>query len=151
MNGACLSAISKKLLLRFSYWELISEFGSISQFILSRSHKKFCSSKFLKLLCLEYLGLEFGLLHLTSMAITLWLSKVQIFPHFLSRFVKIYYCLPDFLLHVYCTYIDKTSDTCGTAVKFSKDEGIFVSLATNSSRTRDMGMYGFPAQRATAS
>ena len=61
------------------------------------------------------------------------------------RFVMIYYCLPDFLL--YCTYIDKTSDTCGTAVKFSKDEGIFVSLATNSCRTRNMGMYGFPAQR----
>jgi hypothetical protein len=56
-----------------------------------------------------------------------------------------YYCLPDFLL--YCTYINKTSDTCGTAVKFSKDEGIFVSLATNSCRTRDMGMYGIPAQR----
>jgi hypothetical protein len=54
---------------------------------------------------LHYLGLEFGLSHLTSMAITLWLSKVQIFPHFLSRFVKIDYCLPDFLLHVYCTYI----------------------------------------------
>jgi hypothetical protein len=35
--------------------------------------------------------------------------------------------------------------TCGTAVKFSKDEGIFVSLATNSCRTRDMGMYGIPA------
>jgi hypothetical protein len=40
-------------------------------------------------------------------------------------------------------YIDKTSDTCGTAVKFSKDEGIFVSLAMNSCRTRGMGMYGF--------
>jgi hypothetical protein len=48
------------------------------------------------------------------------------------RFVKVYYCLPDFLL--FCTYIDKTSDTCGTAVKFSKDEVFFVSLSTNSTR-----------------
>jgi len=94
LNGAYLSAISKKLLLKFSYWEFTSEFGSISQFILSRSHKKCCSSKFLKLLHLEYLGLEFGLSYLTSMAITLWQSlspqpKLQIFPHFLSWFVKI--------------------------------------------------------------
>jgi hypothetical protein len=41
---------------------------------------------------------------------------------FARKQVLMYYCLPDFLL--LCTYIDKTSDTCGTAVKSSKDEGI---------------------------
>jgi hypothetical protein len=65
-------------------------------------------------------------------------SKLMILADILDsdacRFVKMYYCLPDFLL--FCTYINKTSDTWGTAVKFSKDEGIFVSLATNSCRTR---------------
>jgi hypothetical protein len=80
MNKALRSAVYKKRIYYLNKfqnvnsrkdWDFISEFGSISQFILSRSHKKFCSSKFLKLLHLEYLGLEFGLSHLTSMAITL--------------------------------------------------------------------------------